>query len=296
MSVISYYPFPVLERLESGKERLAARAPYLRSAGYYYSKAEFDGNGPDATILISHHLGGSNLVVDLLEQGHASFAITVSAPDTMIRRIIVEGRALSRSSDGEFGSQQQVKLSKVEYTGTVFVRGSVLVTQNVAVTVDSKHGLLPELLGSSFELPRGTVIATEGMHAFGIGTLSALLRLRKDTKLKEGQLSVAMDESNGFRFLVRVGPRLFGQVIRANGPAEKAHANSVCTHALSRGLDLLRDDPRKDDWWQSYPSLRWLEREITKRGLPTWEQDGFRAEIVATALRDHNIFRATEQE
>ncbi len=289
------YPFPVLERQESSSGLRAARPPYVPSAGHYYAEAEFDGGGPAATISITHHLGGSNLVVELLEQERASFAITVSAPETMFRKIFVEDRLPVRSDRGEYVLLQPIELNKADFTGTVFVRGSVLVTQNVPVLVDEGHGLKKELMGCPFELPRGTVIATEAMHAFGIGTLSALLTLRKDKNLNDGQLRVEADETGGYRFILHVGLKLYKQMSTANGPAEHAHVHSICTHALSRGLQLLRDDIREDgEWWTSYSSLRWLEAKIDACKLPRWDQDGFCSEVAATAIREHCIVKSSE--
>ncbi len=291
------YPFPVLEKQENSNVLRYARPPYQSSAGYYFAEAEFDGGGPAATISITHHLGGSNLVVDLLEQGLTSFAITVSAPETMFRKIFVDDRRPVQSEGGEFVLLQPIELNKADFTGTVFVRGSVLVTQNVPVVVESGHGLRNELLGCSFELPRGTVIATEAMHAFGIGTLSALLALRKDKKLKDGQIRVESDETSGYRFILYVGQRLHKQMRTAGRPAEHAHVRSICTHALSRGLQLLRDDIREDsEWWTSFSSLRWLAARIASCKLPRWDQDGFCSEVAATAIREHCIVTSSEQE
>ncbi len=291
------YPFPVLEKLENSGTQRVARPPYQPSAGYYFAEAEFDGGDTNATIMMTHHLSGNNLVVDLLEQGKAIFAITVSAPDTMFRRIIVEDQAMSLLDGDEFVLRQPVVLKKADFTGTVYVRGSVIVTQKVAVEVESGHGLMPALVGSRFSMPQGTVIATEAMHAFGIGTLSALFKLRVNKKLADGQIKVEPVDADGYRFIVHAGTRLFQQMSRANGPAEKAHTRSICTHALSRGLEILRAYSEDDsEWWKSFPNLRWLEGQIEDLSCPRWDQDDFCAEVVATALRDHNIVKTSAQD
>ncbi len=283
------YPFPVLEAQEGSNDRLA-RPPFLPRAGYYYAEAMREGDSAAASISITHHLSGNNLVSGLLENGQARFGVTVSAPETMFRKFIPLLEFDFVAAGGcDAIAPQHAPLNDSDIAGTVFVRGSVVVIQDVDVVVNESCGLLPELAGVRFMYPKGAIIATEDMQAFGLGTLSALIKLVKEDRRKDGQIRVVPDAENGYRFRLLTGNKLFEKLRNPNGPYERAHAQSVCIHALSRGLEILREEGlcRDKDWWMAYASLRWLSDMIHSLEQPHWDDLGFNSDEVATSIRKH---------
>ncbi len=292
------YPFPVLEAQEGSAERLA-RPPFLPRAGSYYVEAMRESDSPAAAISVTHHFCGNNLVSGLLERGQARFGVTVSAPETMFRKFIPLLKFDFVASEGYTAiAPQHAPLNDADIAGTVFVRGSVVVTQDVAVVVDDSCGLMPELSGVRFIYPKGAIIATEEMQAFGLGTISALLKLvKEEDELKAGQIRVVPDAEIGYRFRLLAGNKLYDKLRNADGPYERAHAHSVFIHALSRALEILREEGlrRDKDWWMTYASLRWLSDMIQSLDQTHWDDLGFNADEVATRIRNHYFASAYDE-
>ncbi len=284
------YPFPVLEAQDGSSERLA-RPPFMPQAGSYYVEAMRESDSPAAAISVTHHLCGNNLVSRLLEKDQARFGVTVSAPETMFRKFVPLLKFDFVASEGHTAmTPQHAPLNDADIAGTVFVRGSVFVTQDVDVVVDDSCGLMPELSGVRFMYPKGAIIATEEMQAFGLGTISALIKLvREEDELVEGQIRVVPDAENGYRFRLLAGNKLYDKLRNADGPYERAHVHSVYIHALSRCLEILREEGlcRDKDWWMTYASLRWLADLIQTLEQLHWDEPGFNADEVATRIRKH---------
>ena len=253
---------------------------------------------PESGIVsVRHVILGDNLISHLLSDGKAKFACVVCAPSTMYRTLEVSSTPPdSKNEDGKPALEvaQEVGLEDSHVAAPPMFRPIVIAAEEIRQVVDADAtGLNSIYSGREVHFPQGSIIASAGWMQLGGGG-EEMLVLHDDKSLKEGMIHVVGDTSHGYRFIVKAASGLYRE-IRRSGKSRKDHRDSVLTHALSAGLQLLANEYGRDaeedesNSWKQYPNLRLLSDWLREKGQPTWCDDGFSADKAATALKPHFI-------
>ena len=280
--------------------------PALRSDSIDFESARADYNAKvqrfsdSGSVSVRHIISGDNLVAQLLDNGKARFACVVCAPATMHRTLEVFSGATEKSS-GDSGkptleAAQDIGLEDALIASPPLFRPIVVAAQEVRLKVDDGAGLNPIYSGRDVHFPEGAIIASAGWIQLGGGE-EGMLILHDDPNLQKGKMVVDGDTTHGYRFIVKAASGLFRE-IRRGGESGKEHRHSILTHALSAGLQMLANEYGKADGdevddesggWRQYANLRMLSEWLREKDEPIWDEDGFKAERAATALKPHFI-------
>jgi hypothetical protein len=283
------FPFPVLRMTAASGE---VQPPYQGGAQFLSEVSRKSGD--DANIV--HNLQGENLVSSLLRQGRAKFACVVCVPSTMYRTLaIFDGKFGGGEKGGQpfIEARQRVPLADSLLSSPPFFRSLVVAAEEISRTVGEGDGLHKAYHGKNIVFPEGAILAAaDWMELGGAGSL---LVLRQDENLAEKTIRVDEDTQQGYRFIVRVPVELFRQ-LKICPQSRRAHRDSIFTHALSRGLEILvrhygpdSSSGEESGNWEEYANLRWLQSELKSKDYADWTEEGFCPEEAATLLRGHEI-------
>lgn len=279
------FPFPALraDSLDFAPECAAYTAAVKRVAD-------------SGIVSVQHILSGKNLLARLLVDGRAQFACVVCAPSTMYRTLeVFSVPPTSGNSGGQptLESLQEVGLDDALISSPPMFRPIVVAAEEVGLTTGDGDGLNPIYSGREVHFPKGAIIASAGWFQLGGGGEEMLI-LHPDSLLKSGMMKVEGDTSHGYRFQVKVADDLYRQIRRCPS-SRKAHRDSILTHALSAGLQLLAREfgeteaSEESGGWEQYPNLRLLRDWLQEKEQPIWSEPGFCAEKAASALKPHFI-------
>ena len=246
--------------------------------GTYDPKISF--SSVPGQLIVRHEVTGENLVTDLLEQSKAVFVSEIAAPYSTFRRV------LKCESGSGTSVRQPVDWNEHEVVPPVYIRPLVVANIRKPTIIDlnsATHGVHEIWNGLQVELKPGAILASEPFST--PSSMVSLIRILKDNsgELKEGSYRVRDVTAEGFYFEVAMHPNLFDAV--SNSGLQRKHANTILTGALATGLDILKCEYYEEKRWSQYPILRVLDDELKMRDLPSWGDENFRADEVATQLK-----------
>ncbi len=288
------FPFPVLRMAQVEGGRGEAQPPYLPGAEF---RAEAVRKANAGKVTITHILRGKSLVFDLLSEGIAKFACIVCVPSTMYRILDLYNGDYSEQKENDnhtIKADHKICIKDTLLSSPPLFRSLIVATEEIRHKVRRVDGLHEIYVGKRITFPEGAILAAADWIVFqGAG---GLLVLREDEKLADKTMYVKEDTQHGYRFVVWVPPNLFRQ-LKECPPDRRAHRDSILTHALSRGLEILArrygsgssNDEKEASGWKEYANLRWLQSELKNNDYPDWTEEDFHAEQAATLVRGHNI-------
>ena len=255
------------------------RLDYSEGAYGTSVKRATDGTG----LAIGHSVTGRNLVADYLKRGKASFAVEVSSPYATYREI----RWAEKT--GAVEMTQEVAWKEDDVVRPVYVRPLVIATvgKPSRLRLNGDHGVHELWKGVSVELMAGTILAQDRFWRES-STWQSLIKLVSDDdgKLPPGAYRVETNTGEGFHFQVRMHPDLYSWMVNPGDRPARLQGQSILTGCLARGLELVKEEFGSNGRWrEEYPVLRALHEMLLDKGLPTWEDDRFPADEVASRLR-----------
>lgn len=262
------YPILAADRLDYGEGTYETR---VRRAS--------DGGG----LVIVHRVEGSNLVAEYLKRHKASFAVEVSSPYATYREVRLAEKT------GELEVKQAVSWQEDEVVRPVYVRPLVIATVRKPrrLVLNGRHGVHELWKGVSVELSAGTILAQDRFWRES-STWQSLIKLVPDDgdTLPPGAYRVETNTGEGFHFQVRMHPELYAWMANPGDASGRRQCQSILTGCLARGLELVREEFGSNGRWrEEYPVLRALHGMLIEKELPTWEDERFPADEVASRLR-----------
>ena len=281
--------------------------PTLAAESLDYREGEFDADirrNPNATVVsVQYTLRGQNLIADLLRKGDAKFACVLCAPATMYREVQAYDGTPAESEDKRnplLEANQHAKFDDSLISAPPMFRPIIVAARTIERTVNDADGLDDMFGGKLIRFPEGAIIAANSWQRL-CGGISGLLVIVPDNSLSVGEIRVDPDPSNGYRFRVMVHAKFHHLLVSPEGE-QRAHRNSVLTHALSAALSILfdefgpksqtnegEDNAENEERWKQYPNLRFLSDELSSKNYCDWTDDKFKPEYAATLLRPHII-------
>ena len=246
----------------------------------------------DTGLAVGHNVSGQNLVAEYLRGGMASFAVEVASPYATYREVRVAGQTGVREA------VQEVAWNADDVVPPVYVRPMVVATieKPRRLRLNGKHGVHEVWKGVAVELLGGTILAHDRFWRAS-STWQSLIRLvsNEDGTLSAGTYRVETSTSEGFHFRVQMHPELYARMISPEDRRTYLHGQSILTGCLARGLELVKEEfGANGRWREEYPVLRALHEMLDEKGLPTWEDDDFPADEVASKLRPVEFGAATD--
>ena len=262
------YPILAADRLDYGEGTYETRV-----------RRATDGTG----LVIVHRVAGANLVTDYLKRRKAAFAVEVSSPYATYREVCLA------SKTGELEVSQAVSWPEDEVVRPVYVRPLVIATvrKTRRLVLNGGHGVHELWKGVAVELSDGTILAQDRFWRES-STWQSLIKLVPDdsTSLPPGTYRVETNTGEGFHFQVRMHPELYAWMVNPGDATGRRQSQSILTGCLARGLELLREEfGSSGRWREEYPVLRALHGMLVEKELPTWEDERFPADEVASRLR-----------
>ena len=261
--------------------------PILAADRLDYAKGSYEtsvkrGSGA-VGLAVGHAVSGPNLVAKHLEAGTASFAVEVASPYATYREV-----RLAEQS-GVLHATQEVTWDADDVVQPVYVRPLVLATAGKPrrLRLNGRHGVHEVWKGVAVELSAGTILAQDRFWRAS-STWQSLIRLvsNEDGTLPPGAYRVETNTSEGYHFQVQMHPDLYARMVSPEDRRTHLHGQSILTGCLARGLGLVREEfGSSGRWREEYPVLRALHDMLEEKGLPTWEDDHFPADEVASRLR-----------
>lgn len=248
------------------------RADYIE--GNDYETRVFPSDA--ASFHIRHEVTGNNLVSHLLSKGDALFAAEACAPASTYRQIFVH------RADGSTSCAQEIQVDECLIVQPLYVRPLIIfdINRTLEIFLDQSYGV--------HEIWQGERIFIRNAAILGLGGFSSragihsLLKLIEDKDLPEGAFSVRPNSSDGFHFEMCVSHQLFHSI---RNPADQDHRDSLLTAALASGLHYLKSDLANEDEWHQHVALTALHKYLKDMNLPTWDDEDFNADEVATKLK-----------
>ncbi len=264
------FPFPVISPVS---------LDYQSKVQYKCEINRMDNNN----IIVTHEITDDNIIADLLKSGDAKFGCMVSLPATMYRQLFTDDNkslnVVQKINYNKAGAHDDIQYP--------MFRPVIIVTKDInVINPDKTQGFDDIWLGQEIKFPQGGIIGFDEWMKFG-DAASSLLRFVKvdDENIQNGMIKVEPDDTGGFRFKVSVHESLFTFMTNSYNKNEKSHVRSICTHALSRGFEILASSYK--DNWEQYPNLKLLEQQLKNEEQLCWYEDGFCPETVATYLYPH---------
>ncbi len=246
-------------------------------------------------IVVRHQLSGKNLVASLIENKRAKFACVVAVPMTMHRKVysMNDRENYSEENEGQIFAMQNIPCDEEELSKAPKLRPIIVCTESVGPKlVMESYGLDPFYDREHIHFPDGAIIADADWKDFkGHGSI---LRIRNDDGREFGTFDVTISETEGFYFVVSVGPKLF-QFLQH--PGERGdRCMDILTHAFTSGLAKLHANKTLCKTWRNYQTLQVLHQDLTARGIKTWEEEDFSPELAATTIHPHDVDFEGEQD
>ena len=230
------------------------------------------------SITLRHQVQGAPLIEQWIEQDKLTFACSVAAPRSMYRVLCKsetpeQAVAWHRDDLGEHPMFTPMIVAGVDIQHTASVE---------------RDGLNRIWDGRKLDLPKGARIAIGCTFKFKSG-INALLQFNLNENLDPGQFEAQPSTEDGFKFKISLAPNLYHHLkYHRKEPA----GTNIMVHVVSTAFSILQKDWREDDGdegWQSFRNLVGLADFLESRGLPRWDDDGFRPEKVTTTLYPHKL-------
>ena len=247
--------------------------------------AEIEPGKDRRSFRIIHDLRGAPLIRRLIAEEMARYACTVSSPIASYRTIHTSASPTHR-----------VEWSHDDLGAPPLFIPLVVTTSEVRLTLDAaSDGVAALWHGRSVRVLKGSKLLIAPPFQLR-SSLLQLLSFELDENLSDGQFEVRPDTDEGFRFIVALAGDLHGFL---RHPRALRHRRNIMTHIVSAALALLHQDYHKDDGeegWRSHSNLTALADYLEAQALPVWDDPGFHAERVATALYPHLLPLSGEED
>lgn len=275
MTLCKGFPFPVLS---------PDNMDYIDDVEYSASISYKE----DVGIYICHEVKEGNFVSGLISQNSAKFACLVSQPASLFRKIFIYD-----GDDGKVIANQKI-ISSDFYSpeilaGSLF-RPMVVATKDINENIHGSHCLDSACWGEGeIIIPRGGIVAFDNWKYLENNAASSMFVFKPSEALSIGQIDVIPNTDNGgFKFVVNLRQEMLSAMqSSSNKDGVKEHMMSICTHALSRGFEILAKDYYQN--WEDHLHLKILATEFEVKGIPHWSTEGFKPEMAATAMYPHSI-------
>lgn len=261
--------------------------------GHEYETKQIDEKDKNM-IGVLHQIHGENLVSKLLKEGYAEFACTIVSPWCAYRHVEKASGTLEQS-DGTIQIKQQLNMSSDDFMHPVMFQPFVMTNSEVIpFTAQKSHGLDQLWMGREVRLPVAAIVALQPFWNAKT-VLQSILRMKKvsDENIAPGSFEVKAVGEQGFYFLVEVEESLFNGL---RNPASFEHRNSIYSVALAQGLSILNEQYQEPEDWAEQQNLKLLYHMFRDRGIPTWDEENFRANQAAAAFHPHVVKQAQESE
>ena len=255
--------------------------------GNSYTITSNAGPQDDLSICLEHRIRGNNLVRELILEGRAVFACTVTAHHCAYSKVFISRQPL-RPSDHALVQQQDIRLNPDEINHPIRLQPHVITRDGLSsFRGEAHHGLGQDWLGALIEFPSAAFLAVAPSRPL-LDEVRNILRLQEDkeNRLPEGCFEVDAVLKQGFYFRVLVAPDLY-ESLQHSGSATR-HCSSIYSAALAQGLQILQREYQGLDL-KEYPNLRRLNRKFREESLPTWRDSDFNANRVVAVLYPHKL-------
>lgn len=262
--------------------------PMLHEASLDYPdveyKSEVVSHGQDEetiSLKVKQSISDSNLIAQLLNDKQANFAVEISSPYSIYRKI-------EKCEHGnDLTSEHVVTLSDEVVQTPVYLRPLIVaeLKSPLPFELGEAHAVHKSWYGTKIEILRGSILA-RGQFWLPTSVMQSLVRIGKDeeNKLSPGTYEVLDCNSDGFYFKVMMHPELFD--VFCNPGNEFNHCRSVLTGALATGFEILRRDYQpEDENGTGLPQvLNTLYKKMEQEGIEPWDSNDFKSEVAASKL------------
>lgn len=243
-------------------------------------------NGKGAKVQLTHIIKGAPFIESALSKGTAKYGCLVSVPITGYRRLHLSDHP------------QQVVEVDAELVGEApKLRPVILCVEDIEHSFTKEDGV-DEAWCHPVKLTKGARLAAKGYYQ-QVASLVRMLQIKQDEKMEAGSLEVKASTESGFFFIARVAKDIYTYL---QNPADNQPLyHSILTNIVTACFQILRTDYRSDPdepeaGWKNFPDLRVLIGELEERNLPTWDDEDFRPEWVATRMYPHVVQAFSEDE
>ena len=274
--------------------------PMLHEASLDYPAVEYESevvsHGQDEetiSLKVKQSICDSNLIAQLLNDKQANFAVEISSPYSIYRKI-------EKCEHGnDLTSEHVVTLSDEVVQTPVYLRPLIVaeLKSPLPFELGEAHAVHKSWYGTKIEILRSSILA-RGQFWLPTSVMQSLVRIGKDeeNKLSPGTYEVLDCNSDGFYFKVMMHPELFDIFLAGN---EVNHCNSILTGALATGFEILRRKKEEyhpdDENGAGLPQvLNSLYKKMEQEGIEPWDSDDFKSELAASKLCPITIKKVEE--
>ena len=256
--------------------------PVLEAGNTAYPLGEYEAvfakiEGKRSAYSVQHLIRNAPLISRLLKSGQARYACAVSSPKSSYRAVCV--------SDAP---RQEARWNEDDLGELPLFTPMILSYETMGITLSSERDGVDELWdGCKITLEKGSRLAI-GMVIEREMSLGRLLEFEEDKEMHAGGFKVVAP-SDPFRFKVLLDTRLFRYLESANRDRKGGLRENIMTHIVTACFALLQRNFSDEEEWNAHRELRALAEELTRNGLPIWDEEEFHPETAATTLYPHTF-------
>ena len=232
-----------------------------------------DGHSVD----LGHTITEANFITRALEAGRARYGCLIVVPLTGYRKLHLFEEP-NHSIDWNLDVVGEPPM----------LRPLVVAVTEISSNFTSDDGVASLWQDISVKIPKGARLAISDYFR-PTASLYQMLEIEHVPDMPSGTFEVQACTEEGFYFKAQVASDLYGFL---QNPGEYTHhQGSLYTHMVSRCFEILvsdyRDTENDDSGSSEFSNLRALQDELIKNNLPTWHDEHFLPDKVATQLYPH---------
>ena len=233
----------------------------------------------NTSLKVKQSIDDSNLIAQMLKDGQAKFAVEISSPYTIYRKIV------KCVHESRLSSEQVVSLHEELVEPPVYLRPLIIAELNspLPIQLEEIHAVHKSWYGNKINILPGSILV-KGQFWLPTSTIQSLVKIAKDegSTLSPGTYIVSDCNSEGFYFKATMHPNLYDVFL--NPGCEYYHCKSILTGVLSTGFEILRRKYNPKDGTGLPPVLSNLYRLMESKGIEPWDSEDFQSELAATKL------------
>lgn len=279
----SIFPFPVLHN-----ESLDYEDPQAYLAEPSRRKNE---------IIVKHKLKNNNLVADMVLQQDATFFTMVAVRGTIFRKTYTLENMFNNPNteqSQEIKSQQNMTIPNFRNKPDVFVNCGVVMSKETDRDAQQAKGVSKFFHDTGkIVFPQHAIIAFSGWtRFFSMGSLFRIVVAKYDA----GLFNVELDYSNTFRIVIRVGNKLYENIVNNRTGPTRNHvlcvALTVAFTELKQSNDQLENNTEDSNELEEkkLELAEGLKLYLQSKGILSWEDAEFNpayaASIIYSAMVD----------
>ena len=248
--------------------------PVLEEGNLSYPEGEYAADverKSDTSVSVNHKISNAALLENLIDEKIAKYACLVSIPLTNYRKIHI--------SDSR---KQEVEWDIGVVGQSPMIRPIIVSVEETELTLKKEDNVAEMWQGEKILIPKGARLALENyMRSFS--SLQSLIELVKGESFLSGTFQVDPVQEQGFYFKVQIAEDLFNFIHAPRG--DEINRKNIITHIVNRCLEILaRDYAEYGNDGGDYPNLDSLEKYLKDEKQPSWTDEGFASDKVATNL------------